>query len=163
MPAFQLLGLAPAPFAALFRLSSRQLAEQGMQKVIAHSKPGYPCRIRLEDAEVGEELLLLPYQHQPADSPYRASGPIFVSRVGQQHVLPVGEIPDYVRLRLMSVRAYDQAHMMLTANVCAGEDVAMEIESMFADPAVSYIHLHNAKRGCFSCLVQRASSRQPGP
>jgi len=27
---------------------------------------------------------------------------------------------------------------------------------MFAHKEVAYIHLHNAKRGCFSCAVERA-------
>ena len=46
--------------------------------------------------------------------------------------------------------------MIVAAEVCAGEAVAAEIERQFGNPLVSYIHLHNAKRGCFSCLVRRA-------
>lgn len=34
----------------------------------------------LEDAPVGEPVLLLPFVHQDSRSPYRASGPIFVRR-----------------------------------------------------------------------------------
>ena len=33
------------------------------------------------------------------------------------------------------------------------------IERLFEDTGVAYIHLHNANRGCFSCAVQRTSSR----
>jgi hypothetical protein len=46
--------------------------------------------------------------------------------------------------------------MSIGAEVCAGTDVRDAIERPFADARVSYIHLHNAKRGCFSCLVERA-------
>jgi hypothetical protein len=157
MSSFQLVGLSPAPFEPLFRLSDEQLAARDVHRVIAQSKPGYPCRVSLVDAEVGEELLLLPYEHQPAHSPYKASGPIYVRRGAQQRISPVGEIPEYVSLRLISLRAYDKAHMIVAANVCEGREIAAEIDHLFVDPDVRYIHLHNAKRGCFSCLVQRAA------
>jgi hypothetical protein len=153
---FQLVGIAFEPFAALFSLADRELAELDAQRVIATEKPGYPCRVSLADAEIGEELLLLPYTHQPARSPYRASGPIFVRKAARQTRLDSGVIPDYVTLRQMSIRAYDAAHLMVDAAVCEGKDAAPTILRMFDDPDVAYIHLHNAKRGCFSCRVERA-------
>jgi hypothetical protein len=45
--------------------------------------------------------------------------------------------------------------MMVGAEVCAGSEVGAEIERQIGNPLVSYIHLHNAKRGCFSCSVRR--------
>jgi hypothetical protein len=45
---------------------------------------------------------------------------------------------------------------MIDAAVCEGGDVEAAILIMFGDPQVAYIHLHNAKRGCFSCRVDRA-------
>jgi len=156
MPSFQLVGLPAEPFAAIAALPAEDLARRGARRVVATCKPGYPCRVSLVDAEVGEDLFLLPYEHQPADSPYKASGPIYVRLGAVQQTLPVGEIPDYVRLRLISVRAYDDEDMMIGAEVCEGRLVAAEIERQFTNPAVHYIHLHNAKRGCFSCLVRRA-------
>ena len=105
MHSFQLIGLSPTNFAHLFELSDSQLAALNAQRVYADSKPGYPCRVSLSDAEIGDELLLLPFEHQPASSPYRSSGPIFVRKSALQSSLERGEIPDYVRSRLMSVRA----------------------------------------------------------
>ncbi len=153
---FQLVGIPFEPFAPLFSLGRSELAELDAQRVIATEKPGYPCRVSLADAEIGEELLLLPYAHQPARSPYKASGPIFVRKAARQCRLDAGVLPDYVRLRQMSVRAYDSAHLMIDAAVCEGEDAAPTILRMFDNAAVAYIHLHNAKRGCFSCRVDRA-------
>ena len=109
-----------------------------------------------EDASVGDELLLLPYLHQPAASPYRASGPIFVRRGARQRTLDVGEVPSYVTRRLMSLRAYDAAHMMLAASVCDGVLTAQELLKLFSNQQVEYIQLHNAGQGCFSCQVNRA-------
>jgi hypothetical protein len=57
---------------------------------------------------------------------------------------------------MISVRAYDRAHMMVDATVCAGAAVAKELERQFASEQVAYIHLHNAPQGCFSCQVNRA-------
>jgi len=156
MQSFRIVGLSPEPFRPLFELHDSELAGLHAKRVVATEKPGYPCRISLVDAEVGEELLLLPYTHQPADSPYRASGPIFVRKHAKQGVLGVNEIPEYVSLRLISLRAYDSAHMIVNADVCEGLNVLPAIERLFADAQVQYLHLHNAKRGCFSCLVERA-------
>jgi hypothetical protein len=152
---FQLLALPFEPFAALFSMSDAELAERDVKRVIAGENPGYPCRVSLVDAEVGEELLLLSFTHQPARSPYRGSGPIFVRKSARRGTPAAGEIPDYVRLRLMSVRAYDASHQMIDAAVCPGENVAQMILKMFENLDAAYIHLHNAKRGCFSCRVER--------
>ena len=156
MNAFRLVGLAPEPFAPLFDLTDEQLIERGIRRVVADKKPGFPCRISLVDAEVGEELLLLPYRHQPENSPYQASGPIFIRSGARQHVADPSEVPPYVSGRLISVRAYDERHFIVDAEVCAGADVTNTIRRMLESKEVCYIHLHNAKRGCFSCRVERA-------
>jgi hypothetical protein len=153
---FRLSGIDPAPFEPLFALDDDALARLGARRCIADSDFGYPCRVSLEDARPGDELLLLSWEHQPAASPYRASGPVFVRRGAKRAVLPPGVVPPYVSRRLISLRAYDRAHMMVGAAVREGADAARELERMFADPAVAYVHLHNAKRGCFSCLAERA-------
>ena len=155
MASFQLVGLASEPFAKLFALSDQELAALNARRVVAANQPGFPCRVSLTDAEVGDELLLLPYAHQPAGSPYNASGPIYIRKGARQRSLEAGVVTDYVRLRLMSARAYDAAHMIIDAAVCDGTNAASEIERMFGNEAVAYIHLHNAKRGCYSCRADR--------
>lgn len=161
MKSFQIVGISAEPFRPLFDLSDADLAGVHARRVFADEKPGFPCRASPVDAEVGEELLLLPYEHQPAASPYRASGPIFLRRGARQCILAPGQIPEYVSLRLISLRAYDSSDMIIGADVCAGESVAPAIEQLFADPGVRYIHLHNAKRGCFSCLARRVVDALP--
>ena len=162
MSSFQLVALSPDRFAPLFALSPEALHARGALRVTATSSPGFPCRISLLDAEPGDELLLLPFEHQSADTPYRSSGPIYVRRGVAQSTLGIGEIPESVSRRQISLRAYDRAHMMIAADVCAGSDVATEIERRFGNPLVGYIHLHNAQRGCFSCSVQRAVGSDDG-
>jgi len=156
MAGFQLLGLDESQFAGLFELDDGQLARRGILRRFADESPGFPCRISLQDAAVGEELLLLSFLHQPAGSPYRACGPIFVRRGARQARLGPGEVPGYVSGRLISLRAYDSADLMIAAEVCEGVDVAAWLEAQFADRAVAYVHLHNARPGCFACRVERA-------
>jgi hypothetical protein len=111
---------------------------------------------KVEDAQPGEELLLLPYEHHATTSPYRSSGPIFLRRGATQRRLSPGEVPPYVTRRLISLRAYDAAGMLVGASVRDGSEVRGEIEQYFCDPTVAYLQLHNAKQGCFSCQVDRA-------
>src|SRR5882757_8108451 len=120
MKSFRLVGLPFEPFAHLFALSDVELSACNARRVVATTKPGYPCRVSLADADIGDELLLLPFEHQAANSPYRSSGPIFVRKAAVPTDLDAGVIPDYVRTRLMSVRAYDSAHLMTEALVCDG-------------------------------------------
>lgn len=153
---FQMVGIDPSPFEPLFDLSAPQLAELGARRCIADESPGYPCRISLEEAQLGEELLLLPYLHQPAPSPYRASGPIFVRRGVARRRFPAGVVPGIVQRRLISVRAYSSTDLIVDASVCEGSGAANVISTFFGREEVAYIHLHNAKRGCFACEVIRA-------
>jgi Protein of unknown function (DUF1203) len=156
MNSFRLVGLPLEPFSRFFALCDAELAACNARRVFATTRPGYPCRVSLADADIGEELLLLPFEHQPASSPYRSSGPIFVRKAAVPARLEVGVVPDYVRTRLISVRAYDQGHLMTDASVCEGKDAGAAIQGMFAREDVAYIHLHNANRGCFSCAAVRA-------
>jgi hypothetical protein len=153
---FQLVGIDAAPFQALFGLNDEELINYSAKRCFANEQPGYPCRISLQDAKVGEELLLLPYTHQSAKSPYHASGPIFIRKGAVQRRLEVNTVPRYVTDRLISFRAYDAKHMIVAASVREGVDAAAEINDFFKRPDVAYVHLHNAKRGCFSCEAVRA-------
>lgn len=156
MRSFRLIGLDPQPFAPLFDLDEAALRARGVRRRIADAATGYPCRISLSDAAVGEELLLLSYEYLAADTPYRAAGPIYVRRHAQPRTLDVGEVPPYVSARLISLRGYSARHLMVDAQVCEGVEVAAQIQRMFDDPKIAYLHLHNARPGCYSCRAERA-------
>ncbi|MEO7917258.1 MAG: DUF1203 domain-containing protein [Dokdonella sp.] len=158
MSSFQLVALDHEQFEQLFELSDAELANRGIVRQLADSNWGFPCRVSLEDADVGDELLLLHHQHHAVSSPYRASGPIYVGRGKQKKVLAPGVLPDCVTRRINSVRAYNLDHMMLAADVSEGSSVAALLDQLFMDPAVAYAHLHNAKQGCFSCVANRVSN-----
>jgi hypothetical protein len=153
---FRIVGLPLEEFRPLFRLNDDELVGKGARRMIVDAKPGFPCRVSLEDAEIGENVILMPFTHHDVDSPYRAFGPIFVREHANEAQLAPGEIPEAVSSRMMSLRAYDDAGMMLNADVIHGCELKSRIEEVFANPKVSYLHLHNAGAGCYSCKVERA-------
>jgi hypothetical protein len=153
---FRVTGLPAAPFRHLYRLSDDELAKHGAIRAIADEKPGFPDRIEMREAEPGEAVLLVNYVHQPAATPYRSSHAIFVLEGAERTYDRVDEVPEVMRGRLLSLRAFDAAGMMLDADVVDGARIEGVIERFFADPKIAYIHVHNAKRGCYSGRIDRA-------
>jgi hypothetical protein len=154
--AFRITGLSPEPFRHLYGLSNQELAHRGVKRYIADKQPGFPDRIEMRDASVGEKLLLLNHVCQPAETPYRATHAIFVREGAENAYDRVDEVPEVMRTRLLSLRAYDAEGMMLDADVVDGKDIESVIARLFTSPHVAYIHAHNAKRGCYSGRIDRA-------
>ena len=152
---FQITGLDAAPFRRLYGLPDEELQRFGVKRIIADEKPGFPDRIELRDVERGEALLLLNYLHQPADTPYRASHAIFVREWAETPYRAVDEIPDVLRIRPISLRAFDASGDMVDADLISGDDLKPTIERLFADPGAAYIHAHCAKRGCYAARIDR--------
>ena len=70
--------------------------------------------------------------------------------------LETNEIPEMLRTRLLSVRAFDDAGMMVDADVISGRWLARAAKRMLRLPKVQYLHVHNAKPGCFAARIDRA-------
>jgi hypothetical protein len=153
---FQISGLPRAEFAPLFALTDGELAERQIVRRIVDEFPGFPCRVSLADAEPGERVLLLNYEHLPVASPYRAAHAIYVRENAKDARLARNEVPDVLRRRLLSLRAYDSVGMMRSADVVEGKQIEAVIERMLGDAKVAYIHAHNAKPGCFAARIDRA-------
>ena len=152
---FRITGLSPNPFRHLFGLSDEELAKHGARRYVADTKLGYPDRIEMRDAEPGETLILLNYVHQPAANPYHASHAIFVREGAETAYDRINEIPDAMRLRQISLRAFDADHLMVDADLIDGRDMESVIERFFADPHIAYIQAHYAKRGCYAARIDR--------
>ena len=149
-------GLAADTFSHLFGLSDQELIARGMRRMVADEKPGFPCRITLEDAEPGERVVLLPFEHQPAHSPFRASGPIFVREGTHATFDRTGSAPEVLSGRKLSARAYAVDGMMVDADVAEGLQLIPLLERFFSTHQVEYAHIHFARRGCYACRVERA-------
>jgi hypothetical protein len=153
---FQISALRRDEFDELFRLDDHELAARGAKRYRADRKPGFPCRVSLQDAEPGEQVILVPYSHQSACSPYKASGPIFVREHAQTASIPPDTIPALLRTRVLSVRAYDAHHLMTGAEVIDGRELELSLTRTLENEHVSYVHVHFAGPGCYACRVDRA-------
>jgi len=152
---FRIRGLPAAPFADLFSMSDPQLSARDAVRRVAASKPGFPCRISLTDAEVGQEVILVHYEHHAVASPFRASHAIYV-RAGEQQYDAVDRVPPMLRSRLLSVRAFDADGMLVDADIAEGADLEALIERQLAQPQTQYLHIHFARPGCYAARVDRA-------
>jgi hypothetical protein len=153
---FQISALPYESFAPLFALDDVELSARGAKRYLADRRPGHPCRVSLTDAAPGEPVVVVPFTHHDTDSPYRASGPIIIREGARQVSLGVSEVPHLLRLRLLSVRAYDADALMVDADVVDGRELESVVERLFNDPQVTYLHVHFARPGCFACRIDRA-------
>ena len=153
---FIVSALPAEPFRPLFGLSDAALAERGVIRRTVDAKPGFPCRVSLQDAEPGETVLLLNYEHQSAPTPFRASHAIYVREGGPQAELVAGEVPQLFRHRMMSLRAFSEDGMLLGAEVAPGVDLEPAVARLLANPDAAYLHAHYAAMGCYAARIDRA-------
>ena len=151
---FTVSGLSPEPFVPLYGLSEAELAEHRARRVVVNGS-GFPERIEMRDAQPGETLLLVNFEHQPANTPYRSSHAVYV-REGATERWSGDHVPEVMRKRLLSLRGFSTDGSMVDADVVEGAEADQGIERLFADPAVAYIHAHYAKPGCYAARIDRA-------
>ncbi|OWQ93049.1 hypothetical protein CDN99_00650 [Roseateles aquatilis] len=154
---FRILGLDPAPFRPLFSLSDEALRERGVLRVRVDQPRAAPDRIGLDDAAPGDTVLLLNYVYLDVDTPYRGTHAIYLREGDGERFDRVNEVPPALRRRLLSLRAFDEAGMMVDADVTDGDQVEALIERLFRHQHVSYLQVHFAKRGCYAARVERGS------
>ncbi len=142
-------------FSKYFSLSASELETFGAYLFVADEHPCYPCRVSLQDAEIGETVLAITYEHHAVQGPYKSSGPIFIRKNAITANLGVNEIPMMLRHRLLSVRGYNASSLMLEGETVAGEKLEAVLVKQFQNDAVEYIHVHNAGPGCFNCTVKK--------
>jgi hypothetical protein len=152
---FRIKGLEPGPFARFFSMSDAALQAERAVRTVADSKPGFPCRVSLRDAEPGTSVVLLNFEHLPVDSPYRASHAIYVS-AGAAPFDRVDVVPQALRDRLLSLRAFNARGMMVDADIVEGAEVEPLIERLLTRRDVDYLHAHYARRGCYAARIERA-------
>lgn len=152
---FKIYALDHKEFTPYFNLSDIELEKIGVQKMIVDEYPGYPCRVSLEDAEIGEEVLLLSYNFHKTNSPYNAKGPIFVRKNKATREYSKNEIPKMLLHRLLSFRGYDKNGIMKSAITESGQKSKEIIEEIFENNDIEYIHIHNSSPGCYNCEVKR--------
>ena len=153
---FRIHALPREVFSRYFLMSNEELLAHGGVMRIVDKRPGFTCRVSLEDAQLGERVLLINYEHQSSATPYRSCHAVYVREHADTANCELGQVPELFRSRLMSVRAFDHEGMMLNADAVEGRDLEVTIERLLRGTAAEYLHLHYAKPGCYAARVERA-------
>ncbi len=155
---FRITGLPAERFSHLFAVSDEELAAHGAVRRIADQRtPGYPCGVSLTEAQPGDELLLVHYEHDAGTSPYRMRFAIYV-RKGETSYDAMNQVPQQLRIRPLAVRAFDRNAMLVGWEFVDGRELEAAVERRFVDPAVAYLHVHHihfAAPGCYAARVER--------
>jgi len=151
---YRIAGLSPESFAPLFALSDAELAARNAERVTAAADRGFPCRISLEDARTGDELILLNHTSHDVETPFRTSYAIFV-RNGMKAAEYVDRAPELFASRTLGLRGFNAAGMLCDARLAPPGAADAEIRTLLDNPEVAYIDAHNAAAGCFLARVER--------
>ena len=154
---FRICGLAYEPFTTLFEMSECELRDHGSVRRVAPPASTYPCRVSLQHAVPGETVILTNYVHlgDPA-SPYRSLGPIYVRRDPGPTFDRVNEVPPVLRVRPLSLRAYDRHNMIVAAEVATGDALPEVVDRLLRRNEIVSLQVHSAAYGCYLCRVERA-------
>lgn len=152
--AYRIDGLAPEQFADYFRSTDEELVKRYARRAIADG-PGFPCRISLEEAEIGEELILLNHVSNDAPTPFRASHAIYV-REGVNAGCYIDAVPPLFESRTLGLRGFDGEGMLRGALLALPGEADAKIRELFERPEIAAIHAHNAALGCFLARVERS-------
>ncbi|MEP2103432.1 MAG: DUF1203 domain-containing protein [Parasphingorhabdus sp.] len=147
---YQITGISPETLA-----SHKKTNESRTVSVKATSKPGFPCRVSLEDAEEGEELLLFHHVSHDVESPYRSSYAIYARSSATKAARYTDEVPPVFQGRPLGMRAFGTDAMLKTAGLSMPGDADKTIRELFELDEVAYIDVHNAAHGCFVARVER--------
>ena len=151
-------GIDPAPFRPLLAADEADLAAALARRVTATGKPGFPCRVTLEDVEPGETLLLVHHVSRDALTPYRSAYAIYVREEAGSPARYVDAVPPVMERRALALRGFSADAMLHAAALAAPGEADAAIRAMLADPAIATIDVHNAAHGCFVARVGRSAA-----
>jgi Protein of unknown function (DUF1203) len=153
---YRITGLDPEPFAALVGADDATLAAKGAVRVTAAAKPGYPCRITLQDAEPGETLILVNHVSHDVATPYRSAYAIYVRESASETASFEDALPPVFENRPIAFRAFDAKGMLRNAALALPGEADTKIRTLFDQSEIAYLHAHNAAHGCFAAKVERS-------
>ncbi len=152
---YRITGLARREFEHFFAMDAAELAEHNAVRVTATADKGFPCRISLDDAKAGENLILLNYVSHDVATPYRSAYAIYVRENAEDIAAMANSTPPVFEGRPIALRAFDADGMLRDATLALPGEAHDKIHTLFANQQIAYIHAHNAAYGCFSARVDR--------
>lgn len=153
---YRIEGLAPDAFQRYFAMGDAELRQHGAIRITAAADRGFPCRISLQDARAGDELILLHHVSHDAPTPYRSAYAIYVRAVADTAAVYEDAIPPVFEGRPLGLRGFDRDGMLKNALLALPGQADEKIRELFEQGDIAYIHAHNAAHGCFSARVDRA-------
>jgi hypothetical protein len=152
---YRMEGLAPAAFESLFGMMEGGLETRRARRVSADAPDSFPCRITLEDAKPGEELLLVNYVSHDVEGPFRTAYGIYVRPDAAAPASFTDEAPAYLDKRTLSLRGFDAEGMLKAALLAMPGEADAKIRALFETPEIATIHAHAATYGCFLARIER--------
>jgi len=152
---YRIEGLEPTPLLPLFDASDDALAAALATRVTASSDTGFPCRVSLQDANIGDDLIFTHHVSNDVAGPFRMAHAIYVRR-GAEQAEPIHDrFPDMLDRRTIGLRAFDRDGMLIAARLALPSEGDREVRALLDDEQVAYIHAHNAAYGCFLAAIER--------
>ena len=153
--AYRIEGLPRRFWEDMLGLSDAELAARGARRVTADRKPGFPCRVSLEDAEPGERLILLNHVSNDVPGPFRACYGIYVQEKAGQPASFRDRTPPVFDGRTLSLRGFDATGDLRAARLVGPGEADAAIRQLLGAADVAEIHAHNAAAGCFAARIVR--------
>ncbi len=128
----------------------------GTAVIPADDDTPFPVRCCLSDETRADRVLLVSVQPPVADSPYTVRSPVYIHRDSCSGQAPAASAPEILTTRRLSLRAYDERHMITGSTVVEGVEVERAAAGLLDDERASYVHVHFAGPGCYACRIDRA-------
>jgi hypothetical protein len=135
---------------------SDSFGHAGLRPIRVDESPGYPCRVCLREAAVGDEVFLIAHRASPVEHPHSVVGPVYVHAHACVPWAAAGSLPPIVSTRSMALRAYDAAGDLVACDLAEGPQLDAAIARLFEDSRAAAVHLHFARAGCFACRLERS-------
>ena len=152
---YRIEGLKREACSAWLGLSDAELARCGARRVTADSKPGFPCRVTLEDAEPGESLILFHHVSHDVPTPFRSAYAVYVRESAREAACFVDEPAPVFEGRALGLRGFDEEGMLRGALLALPGEADSKIRALLERPEIATIHAHNAAAGCFAARIVR--------
>jgi hypothetical protein len=145
----------PTPIASAYQAGGPDANGQTPELCVSDGS-GNPCRHCLRMIPKGAGMLVLAHRPFPGPQPYAEIGPIFLcaepcAAGGGPEVPEILASPDYI------VRGYgpDDRIVYGTGGVVPTGAIPARANTLFADPAVAYVHVRSARNNCFQLRIDR--------
>lgn len=153
--------IAPLPPRFIRQVRETGLDDLGQSVEVSVAAGGEPCRDVLRRARPGERILLASFSPFAVAGPYREFGPVFLlAESGESEMVASnlsrlhGANGEYFAERL-TLRGYSASERIVDARLVSSSEAEAELQRLFANPEVAFVHARFPVYGCFACRIER--------